>query len=127
MRHQVFATDTTTGSLQHIEARHRAPARVEDRVHCGKCQRRPLPLTDFTINAAWLELALVGIDLLAWTQMLLLDGELARAEPKKLRYRLLPVAARITRGARRTQLRLTASWPWAADLAAASRQAGRPA
>jgi hypothetical protein len=46
----------------------------------------------FAINAAWLELALTGIDLLAWTQHLLLDGELATAEPKKLRYRLLHVS-----------------------------------
>lgn len=38
------------------------------------------------INAAWLELALCGIDLIAWTQHLLLHGELAQAEPKKLRY-----------------------------------------
>ena len=41
---------------------------------------------------------MLAIDLLAWTQtMLLHDGDLAKAEPKKLRYRLLHVAARITR------------------------------
>src|ERR671938_34333 len=73
----------------------------------------------FAINAAWLELALTGIDLLAWTQMLLLDGELAAAEPKKLRYRLLHVPARLTRTARRTRLRIAEHWPWAADLATA--------
>ncbi len=44
-------------------------------------------------------MALTGIDLLAWTQTLFLNGELATAEPKKLRYRLLHVAARITRTA----------------------------
>ena len=70
----------------------------------------------FAINAAWLELALTGIDLLAWTQTLLLDGELARAEPKKLRYRLLHVAARITRTARQTRLRIAEGWPWTDDL-----------
>ena len=67
----------------------------------------------------WLELALTAQDLLAWTQALLLDGELAVAEPKRLRYRLLHVAARITRTARRTRLRIAASWPWADQLAAA--------
>jgi hypothetical protein len=72
----------------------------------------------FAINQAWLELALAGIDLLAWTQTLLLDGELALAEPKKLRYRLLHVAARLTRSARRTRLRIAETWPWATDLAA---------
>jgi hypothetical protein len=70
----------------------------------------------FAINQAWLELALTGIDLLAWTQHLLLDGDLAAAEPKKLRYRLLHAPARITRSARRTRLRIAEGWPWATDL-----------
>lgn len=56
---------------------------------------------------------------LAWTQVLLLDGELAVAEPKKLRYRLLHTAARITRGQRRIRLRISEHWPWARDLATA--------
>jgi len=73
----------------------------------------------FAINQAWLELALVGIDLLAWTQTLLLDGELALAEPKKLRYRLLHAAARLTRSGRQTRLRIAETWPWATDLATA--------
>ncbi len=57
-----------------------------------------VPSRQFNINAAWLELALTAVDLLAWTQTILLHGDLAVAEPKKLRYRLLHVAARITRG-----------------------------
>jgi Transposase DDE domain group 1 len=58
-------------------------------------------------------------DLLCWTQALLLDGHLALAEPKALRYRLLHVAARVVRHARRTILRLHRTWPWAAELARA--------
>ena len=58
-------------------------------------------------------------DLLAWTQHLLLQGDLAKAEPKTLRYRLLHVAARLTRGQRRLWLRIQRTWPWARDLAAA--------
>ncbi|HEX5995368.1 MAG TPA: transposase, partial [Jiangellales bacterium] len=73
----------------------------------------------FAINQAWLQLALVAIDLLAWTQRLLLHGELTAAEPKKLRYQLLHVAARITRSARQTRVRIAQTWPWASDLAAA--------
>jgi hypothetical protein len=42
-------------------------------------------------------------DLIAWAQTILLHRELARCEPKTLRYRLLHVAARITRGQRRTR------------------------
>lgn len=65
---------------------------------------RPLSSRDFGVNAVWLELGLTAIDLLAWTRVLLPDGELATAEPKKLRYRLLHVAARLTRGGRRLHL-----------------------
>jgi hypothetical protein len=68
----------------------------------------------FAINQAWLQIALTGIDLLAWTRTLLLEGDLARAEPKKLRYRLLRVAARITRTARQTRLQIAEHWPWMA-------------
>ncbi|MGC9544839.1 hypothetical protein [Streptomyces sp. UG1] len=55
------------------------------------------PSRPFQINAAWLELSVTAVDLLVWAQALLPAGELASAEPKKLRYRLLHAAARITR------------------------------
>jgi hypothetical protein len=78
----------------------------------------------FALNAAWLELALTAIDLIAWTQHLLLDGDLATCEPKALRYRLLHTAARITRGQRRIYVRLAEHWTWARDLAAAFARLG---
>ena len=118
-RHQVIATDTPpgNGSIQYLGARHRAHARVEDRIRTGKDTRfGRFPSRVFAINQAWLQLALTGIDLLAWTRTLLLDGELARAEPKKLRYQILHVAARITRTARRTRLQIAEHWPWTDDL-----------
>ncbi|SCL17317.1 Transposase DDE domain-containing protein [Micromonospora inyonensis] len=129
-RHQVVATDTPpgNGSIQHLEARHRAHARVEDRIRTGKDTGfGRFPSRHFAINQAWLHLALTGIDLLAWTRILLLDGDLAAAEPKKLRYRLLHVAARLTRTARRTRLAIAANWPWTNALTSAfHRLAGLP-
>jgi hypothetical protein len=126
MRHQVMATDTPVGSeegcgpIQFLEARHRGHARVEDRIRCGKDTGfGRFPSRVFAINTAWLELALTAVDLLAWTQLLLLDGALSTAEPKKLRYRLLHVAARITRTARQTRLRIAENWPWATNLTTA--------
>ncbi|MFE9629917.1 hypothetical protein [Streptomyces sp. NPDC006463] len=60
------------------------------------------------------------------------DGEPAAGDPKELRYRLLHVAARITRGGRRLHLRTAATRPWRQELAAAfdclaalARPAGR--
>ena len=129
-RHQIVATDTPpgNGSIQHLEARHRAHARVEDRIRTGKNTGfGRFPSRVFAINQAWLQVALTGIDLLTWTQTLLLDGDLATAEPKKLRYRLLHVAARITRTARRTTLAIASGWPWADALTSAfSRLAALP-
>jgi hypothetical protein len=122
LRHQGMATDTPPGHgpIQYLEARHRGHARVEDRIRTGKDTGfGHFPSREFAINATWLQLALTAIDLLAWTQHLLLDGDLAAAEPKKLRYRLLHVPARITRSARQTRLRIAHGWPWADQLVTA--------
>ena len=59
-----------------------------------------LPSRDYAINTAWCHAVAIGVDLLAWTRLLTLDGSLAKAEPGTLRYRLLHVAARIVRGQR---------------------------
>jgi Transposase DDE domain group 1 len=118
-RHQVFMTDQE-GEIARLDLDHRGHARVEDRVRCGKdTGLRNLPFRDFAANEAWLELSLIAQDLLAWTKLLSLDGELARAEPKRLRYRLLHQAGRIARSGRRTRLRLERSWPWARALVTA--------
>jgi hypothetical protein len=122
LRHQVFITDSPRNacSVQLLELRHRAHARVEDRIRTGKDSGfGRFPSRHFAINQAWLELALAGIDLLAWTRTLLLDGEHALAEPKRLRYRLLHVAARVVHTARRTILRIAQTWPWADELVTA--------
>jgi hypothetical protein len=90
VRHQVFATDTPhgAGSVQFLEVRHRAHARVEDRIRTGKATGfGRFPSRVFAINAAWLELALTGIDLLAWTQTLLLDGARVAGRPRRGRRR----------------------------------------
>jgi hypothetical protein len=119
-RYTAFATDTGFGQLAHLDARHRAHARVEDRIRCAKDTGLDhFPSRSFAINQAWLVVVMLAVDLLAATQHLLLAGHLAKAEPKMLRYRLLHVAARLTRGQRRCWLRIQRTWPWAHDLAAA--------
>jgi Transposase DDE domain group 1 len=119
-RFQVFLTDQPDPDPAALELRHRQRARVEDRIRGAKATGlRNLPFDRWRRNAVWLELVLCAQDLLCWTQALLLDGHLALAEPKALRYRLLHVAARIVHHARRTILRLQRTWPWAAELARA--------
>ena len=68
-RYQCLATDTPTGQLAFLEARHRAHARVEDRIRTVKqAGLGRFPSREFAINAVWLQLALTAADLLAWTQ-----------------------------------------------------------
>jgi hypothetical protein len=78
---------------------------------------RNLPFRDFEHNHVWLELVRIAHDLIAWTQRLLLTGELARCEPKHLRDRLLPVSPHTWRCAPGAPP--PGNWLWAADLAAA--------
>jgi hypothetical protein len=119
-RFQVFLTDQPDPDLARLELRHRRRARVEDRIRCGKATGlRNLPFDLWRRNQVWLELVLVAHDLLCWAQALLLEGDLKVAEPKTLRYRLLHVAARVIRHARRVIVRLQRTWPWASALAAA--------
>jgi hypothetical protein len=119
-RYTAFVTNTAVGALQWLEARHRAHARVEDRIRCAKdTGLRRLPSREFAINAAWCVAAAIAADLIAWLQIHALDGDLAKAEPKRLRYRLLHTAARLTRGQRRRRLRIPTRWPWADQITAA--------
>ena len=119
--HRFLATLTDLpGDVVELERLHRARANVEDRVRAAKQTGLDnLPFRDFDHNQLWLELSMIAQDLIAWTQRLALDGELAICEPKTLRYRLLHTAARLAFHARRATLRLQRTWPWADTLAAA--------
>lgn len=121
-RYQAFVTNTQVGQLAFLEARHRAHARVEDRIrHAKDSGLGRLPSREFAINQTWLALVTIAADLVAWTRLLTLTGEaeiLATCEPKALRYRFLHVPARLTHAARRRRLRIPQSWPWAAAIVA---------
>jgi len=58
-------------------------------------------------------------DLIVWTQALVLNGKLAKSEPKRLRYRLLHVTATLAFSGRRGKLHLPQAWPWTEALKAA--------
>jgi len=122
-RHTCFITNApkNNGGVPALELRHRGHARVEDRVRNWKdCGLANLPFASFTQNLAWVAVSLVAASLLAWSQMTCLDGELKKAEPKTLRYRILHVAALLVRRGRRLVLRLDETWPWAPALQRAS-------
>lgn len=115
-RFQAILTDQA-GEIATLERDHRGRARVEDHIRNDKdTGMRNLPFRDFQHNRVWLELVRIAHDLLVWTQRLLLTAQLAKAEPKRLRYRILHVAARLCFHARTATLRIQASWPWAHEL-----------
>lgn len=116
-RYQPMATNTPGGTIQRLEARHRVHARVEGFIRQAKdTGLASWPSNSFDINTAWVAAVATAIDLLAWTRLLLLDGPLATAEPKTLRYRLLHTGARIIKRARQQILRIPETWPWATEL-----------
>ena len=119
-RHTCFLTDQDSHDIAALELRHRGRARVEDSIRAGKdTGMRNLPHHAFEHNQTWLETSLIAQDLLAWTKLICLDGELATAEPKRLRQRIFHIAAKLVRHGRRTHLKLDRDWPWSEALAAA--------
>jgi hypothetical protein len=78
---------------------------------------RRMPSEKKTINLGWCVSIAVACDLLCWLRLLALDGALARAEPKTLRYRVLHVAARLIHSGRRREIRIPSTWPWARQTA----------
>lgn len=121
-----FLTDTPDGvipgQLAGLELRHRQHARVEDRIRQAKATGlRNLPFHAFAANAAWLEIVMAATDLVAWAKLIGFtdEPELARCEIETFRYRVLHVAARITRGARQLRLRIDSSWRWAQAITTA--------
>jgi Transposase DDE domain group 1 len=123
-RFAALLTDQPDPDIQVLERRQRQRAHTEDHIRNDKdTGLRNMPFRDFEHNRVWLMLVLIAHNLLAWTQRLLLTGELARCEPKRLRYRLLHVAARLAFHARTATLRIHAAWPWARALADAFTRA----
>jgi Transposase DDE domain group 1 len=119
-RFQAILTDQADNDIAVIECRHRQRARVEDRIRDDKdTGLAKFPFREFALNEVWLEIVLLAHDLIVWTQALTLDGGLAKAEPKRLRYRLLHVAGRLAFHGRKAKLHLQNTWPWATELLAA--------
>jgi hypothetical protein len=133
MRITGFLTNTVPGGpgrqLADLELRHRRHARVEDRIRAGKdTGLRNLPYHDFAQNQVWLAIAGLAADLLAWCARLALPASAATYEPKRLRLRILAVAGRIVRTARRHILKIDPAWPWAdAIMTAHTRLMALPA
>lgn len=122
-RHQVVLTNDDDADIAAVEARHRGHAQVENRIKNLKdTGLSRLPFRAWHANRLWVELVLLAAVLLAALQQLVDDDELRVAEPRRVRYALLNVAAKIADHARRTWLHLDAAWPWTPQLLVAHQR-----
>ena len=118
-----FATNSTSADPPALDLRHRRRARCEDRIRNAKdTGARNLPYKSSAANAVWLQIVMLAQLLTALLQRLGLDGDLAVAEPKRLRLRIFSTAGRLVRTGRRRILDLDKGWPWTKDILAAAQR-----
>lgn len=95
-RYRAVATNRASGALAFMEARHRATPGSRTRSGTPNTGLGRLPSRVFKINQACTLLTAIAAGLIAWLRLLALTENLAEAEPKVLRYRVLHVPARLT-------------------------------
>jgi Transposase DDE domain group 1 len=90
----------------------RAHAHVEDHIRRLKDSGlERFPFVDLDANRARLAIVAFAADLVRWFQLCCLDGPLAIAEPKMLRWQLWHTPARLVRRARQQIVRILDDWP----------------
>ena len=110
-RHHAVFTDSPLPMLA-AEADHRRHAIIEQVIADLKNSALAhLPSGHFAANSAWLVLAAIAFNLTRAAGALTSSFH-AKATTATLRRQLINLAARITRSARRSTLRLPAAWPW---------------
>jgi Transposase DDE domain group 1 len=100
-----------------LDTHMRAHAHVEDHIRRLKDSGlERFPFVDLDANRARLAIVAFAADLVRWFQLDCLDGPLAIAEPKTLRWQLWHTPARIVRRSRQQIVRILDDWPTAASL-----------
>jgi hypothetical protein len=106
-----------------LDVHMRAHAHVEDHIRRLKDSGASrFPFVDVDANRAWLAVACFADALVRWFQLLCLNGALAAAEPKTLRWGLWHAPARLVRHARRRIVRILDGWPTTEALLDAYRR-----
>jgi hypothetical protein len=100
-----------------LDAHMRAHAHVEDHIRRLKSSGLDrFPFVDLDANRARLAVVAFAADLVRWFQLVCLDGPLAIAEPKTLRWQLWHAPGRVVRRARQHIVRILDDWPTADAL-----------
>ena len=106
-----FITDRDGDTLE-LEAGHRRHAEIENAIRDLKygVGLNHLPSGRFAANAAWLAVQTMAHNLARWTARIGLGEQIVTTKTR--RRRVLALARRITRSARRLTLHLPDRWPW---------------
>jgi hypothetical protein len=110
-RYWGFYTDCD-GDPVELDAKMRAHAHVEE--HILRLKESGLlrfPFASLRANRAWLFIVALAADLVRWFQLLCLEGALAKARPKALRWSFLHAPGRLVHRGRRLVIRVLDHWP----------------
>ena len=112
-RHHAFVTNRE-GEAAALDVEHRNHAVVELAIRDLKegSGLNHCPSGKFSANSAWLVIASMAHNLIRWVASLGL-GHAGPVVTQTIRRRFITLPGRLTRSARRSQLHLPTSWPWA--------------
>lgn len=121
-RYWGFYTDCD-GDPVDLDVSMRAHAHVEDHIlRLKESGMLRFPFSTLAANRTWLFVVALAADLVRWFQLLCLDGALATARPKALRWSFLHAPGRLVRKGRRLVIRVLDHWPSAEAIVAAHRR-----
>ena len=110
-RYWGFYTDCD-GDPVDLDVTIRAHAHVEDHIlRLKESGMLRFPFSTLAANRAWLFVVALAADLVRWFQLLCLDGALAKARPKALRWSFLHAPGRLVHRGRRLVIRVLDHWP----------------
>lgn len=105
-------TDTPNDLPADLDENMRLHAHVEDSIaRLKNTGMKRMPFSNYTANAVWFAIGCWADTLTRWFQLECCTGELAKANPKRLRWELFHTPARLIRHGRQTIMRLLDDWP----------------
>jgi hypothetical protein len=124
-RYWGFSTDGEGGPAR-LDRQMRAHAHVEDHIlRLKESGVLRFPFGSLQANRAWLFVVALAADLVRWFQLLCLEGGLAKARPKALRWTFLHAPGRLVRSGRQLVIRVLDHWPSAEAIVTAHERIAR--
>ena len=114
-----FLTNAPRYNVAFLDARHRARGRCENRIKTLKSTGLgKLPYWSFAANQAWINVAVLAMNLTSWIQLTLLPVNHPAGcwDVKRWRYRLYSIAGKLITSSRKTRLLIPGTAPEATLL-----------